>query len=154
MATAPAYPGRRLSGRVVELAPEAEMKPDVAIRTRIARVKIRVLERAALLRPGLEVDVEGESTVAASAVLVPSDALVLRDNKTAVFFVKRQIARLREIRVGYTSFDLTEVLSRVTPSEMVVVRRKDGLCATPTSRSGGASSWSFSVPAGLARRRS
>jgi HlyD family secretion protein len=125
--TAPAYPGRRFRGRVVELAPQAEVKADAAIRTRIVRVKIRLLEAAQLLRPGLEVDVEGTSTVVTAALVIPSDAVVLHDNRAAAFVVDAGLARLRAIRVGYASVDLTEVLSGLREGELVVTTGADAL---------------------------
>lgn len=125
--TAPALPGRRLPGRVTEVAAQAEPQADVAIRTRVMRVKVRLLEGTGLLRPGLEVDVEGEATVVASALVVPSDALVLTDTGVAVFVVEGPVARQRQVRTGYTTFELTEILSGIDAGALVVVKRKDGL---------------------------
>jgi len=125
--TAPAFPGRRFRGRITGVATAAETKPDVAIRTRIVRVTIRLDEGVTLLRPGLEVDVEGTANVVASALVVPSDAVLLRDDRTAVFVVEDGTARLRDVRLGYSSVELTEILGGLRDGDLVVVRGKDGL---------------------------
>lgn len=125
--TVSAYPGRRLRGRIVDLAPQAELKPDITLRTRIVRARVQLLEGADLLRPGLEVDIEGESTVVGSALVVPSDALLFRENRNTVFVVEGGIARLREVRPGYSTYALTEILGGLGEGDLVVVAGKDGL---------------------------
>ncbi|MDR7544593.1 MAG: efflux RND transporter periplasmic adaptor subunit [Armatimonadota bacterium] len=125
--TAPAFPGRRFRGHVRSLATAAETKPDAAIQTRVVRVTIRLEDGLTLLRPGLEVDVEGTAHVVASALVVPSDAVLLRDDRTAVFVVEDGVAKLREVRPGYSNFVLTEILAGLRDGELVIVRGKDGL---------------------------
>lgn len=125
--TAPAYPGRRFRGRIEELAPQAELKQDAALRTRIVRIKVRLLEGMDLLRPGMEVDVEGEGTIASAALSVPSDALLFRDNRNMVFLVEGGIAHLREVKVGYTTHATAEILEGLKEGDLVVVKGKDGL---------------------------
>ncbi len=125
--TVPAYPGRRFSARIEELAPQAELKLDAALRARVVRMKVRLTGGAELLRPGLEVDVEGEGTIVTAALSVPSDALLFRDNRNMVFVVENGVARLREVRIGYTTHAVAEILEGLNEGEQVVVKGKDGL---------------------------
>lgn len=125
--TVPAYPGRRFRGRIEELAPQAELKQDAALRTRIVRIKVKLLEGSDLLKPGLEVDVEGEGTIVASALSVPGDALLFRENRNMVFLVENGTARLREVKVGYTTHAAVEILEGLKEGDPVVVKGKDGL---------------------------
>lgn len=125
--TVPAYPGRRFRAKIEELAPQAELKLDAALRTRIVRIKVRLVDGADLLRPGLEVDVEGEGTIVAAALSVPSDALLFQGNRNIVYVVENGTARLREVRVGYTTHAVAEILEGLKEGEQVVVRGKDGL---------------------------
>jgi len=125
--TAPAYPGRRFRGRIEELAPQAELKQDAALRTRIVRIKVKLLEGSDVLRPGLEVDVEGEGTIATAALSVPADALLFRENRNMVFLVEDGTARLREVKIGYTTHDAAEILEGLKEGDHVVVKGKDGL---------------------------
>ncbi len=125
--TVPALPGQRFRGRIEELAPQAELKPDAALRTRVVRIKVRLLEGVDLLRPGLEVDVEGEGTMVPEALSVPGDALLFRDNRNVVFLVEGDVARLREVRVGYMTPAAAEILDGLKEGDLVVVGGKDTL---------------------------
>lgn len=125
--TVPAYPGRRFRAKIEEIAPQAELKLDAALRTRIVRIKVRLVEGADLLRPGLEVDVEGEGTIVTSALSVPGDALLFRENRNMVFVVENGTARLQEVRIGYTTHAVAEIVEGLKEGDQVVVRGKDGL---------------------------
>jgi RND family efflux transporter MFP subunit len=125
--TVPAYPGRRFQGWILEVAAAAETKIDAALRTRIVRAKIRLDEGAELLRPGLEVDVEGDARVVESALVIPSDALVFGETGNIVFVIDKGVARVRDVRVGYTTYAMTEILRGLTEGELVVVTGKDAL---------------------------
>jgi RND family efflux transporter MFP subunit len=125
--TAPSLPGRRLAGRIAELAPQAEMTPDAAVRTRIVRIKVSLGEGLEALRPGLEVDVEGEAVVVSSAIVVPSDAIVLRESRTIVFVVEGGVARERDVRTGYVTYARTEAIAGLRDGEIVVTRGKERL---------------------------
>ncbi|MDR7554572.1 MAG: efflux RND transporter periplasmic adaptor subunit [Armatimonadota bacterium] len=124
--TVPAYPGRRFRGRVTDLAPAARTRTDLALRTRIVRVKVRLLDTPALT-PGLEADVEGTATVVPSALVIPADALAFREDRTVVFVVERGIARVREVHTGYATVALAEVTGGLREGELVVVDGKDRL---------------------------
>lgn len=125
--TIPAYPGRRFKGKVIELGPQAEVKTDAALRTRVVRMKVGLLEGRELLRPGLAADIEGTGVVAPSALVVPSDALLTRGDRNVVFVVQDGKAVLREVRTGYSTFAVTEILEGLQEGELVVVRGKEGL---------------------------
>ena len=111
----------------VEVAAAAETKIDAALRTRIVRARIRLDEGAELLRPGLEVDVEGDARVVESALVIPSDALVFGETGNIVFVIDRGVARVRDVRVGYTTYAIAEILGGLTEGELVVVTGKDVL---------------------------
>lgn len=49
--TTPGYPGRKFKGIVQEIAPQAELKPDAVLRTRILRIHVKPLEGMQLLTP-------------------------------------------------------------------------------------------------------
>lgn len=125
--TVPAYPGRRFRGRIVELAPQAEPRLEIGLRTRVVRAKIRLIGDADALRPGLEVDIEGEGTVAASALVAPSDAVFFREDRNAVFVIEDGTARLRQVRLGYVTYALAEIAAGLKEGDLVVVTGKDGL---------------------------
>ncbi len=123
----PGLPGRTFLGKVVSLAPVAEIKPDAAVRTRILRAKVVLKEGQELFRPGTEVDVEGRREVAKKAVLIPADALVLSSGSSTVFVIVDGKAVLREIKTGYSSEGKIEVMQGLTEGDLVVIEGKDAL---------------------------
>lgn len=122
----PAHPGMTFPAKLQHLSEIGELKPDAAIRTRIVRAKVYLDEGFGRFRPGMEVDVEG-STVVKSALVVPSDALVLKAGESTVFVVKDAKVQLRRVKTGYSSMDYMEVVSGVAEGEEVVVSGKDEL---------------------------
>lgn len=125
--TTPGYPGRKFKGIVQEIAPQAELKPDAVLRTRILRIRVKPLEGTPLLTPGLEVDVEGKNKLAEGSLVVPSDALLFQDNQNVVFVVQGERAEKRVIQTGYYTYALTEVLAGLEEGEKVVMKGKDDL---------------------------
>jgi HlyD family secretion protein len=125
--TAPGYPGRKFKGIVQELSPQAELKPDAVLRTRILRIRVKLLEGTQLLTPGLEVDVEGKNNLASGSLVLSSDALLFQDNQNVVFVVQEDRAEKRVIQTGYYTYALTEVISGLQEGEQVVIKGKDDL---------------------------
>jgi Cu(I)/Ag(I) efflux system membrane fusion protein len=121
----PAYPGRSFKAILEEVAPHAQLKPDIAIRTRIVRVRIRPFEGLDKLRPGLEVDVFGESVAAQDALWIPSDALILLESETAVFVLEGGVARKREVETGFVGPERVEIVSGLAEGERVATSGKD-----------------------------
>jgi HlyD family secretion protein len=126
MVTSAAYPGRTFSARLIQAMPVGELKPDAAIRTRIVRAKIALDSGWSMFRPGMEVDVEGKR-VLRRALCLPSDAITITGEGTAVYVVVDGIARTRTVQTGLATSSQTEVLSGLVPGDMVVVRGQEGL---------------------------
>lgn len=125
--TIAAYPGRRFRAVVAEIAPHGELKPETALRTYIVRANVQLLEGAELLRPGLEVDVEGEGTIVESALLVPSDALMFEKTRNVVYVVENGRAHIREVHIGGYTYEATEILDGLKEGEPVVIAGKEAL---------------------------
>lgn len=121
----PAYPGRSFAGTVAEIAAHAEIKPDAALRSRIVRVKVHIEEGERELKPGLEVDVRGESIAARNALIVPAKAVKMTEEALLVYVVEGGIARSREVKLGYVSYDDCEVLEGLSVGDRVIVVGRD-----------------------------
>lgn len=125
--TTPGYPGRKFKGIVQEIAPQAELRPDAVLRTRILRIRVKPLEGMQLFTPGLEVDVEGKNKVAGGSLVIPSDAMLFHDNQNIVYVVQGEQVEKRVVQTGYYSYAMTEVLAGLQEGEKVVVKGKDDL---------------------------
>ena len=119
--SADAYPGRRFSGTVREVAPAADP------RTRNFRIKIAVANPDHALRPGMFA--RGEITVArtGAALVIPRDAVITSSGRPAVYVVEGGKARLREVQLGQVSGPVVQIVSGLRAGESVVVAGLDQL---------------------------
>lgn len=125
--TSPAYPGRTFTATVQAMSPVGELKPDAAIRTRIVRARVMLDRDWELFRPGMEVDVEGGGLVK-RALAVPSDAISLDGARCFVYVLSANgIVASRDVRIGRSNVDFTEILDGLREGDVVVTRGKEGL---------------------------
>jgi HlyD family secretion protein len=124
--TSPAYPGREFRAKVRSMLASGEIKPDSAIRTRIVRARVDLLEESQLFRPGMEVDVEGLRLLK-TALAVPTDALTFAGTEPKVLLVREGRIEEAPVRIGIQNPDLTEIVSGLNPGDVVVVRGKDAV---------------------------
>jgi HlyD family secretion protein len=121
--TTSAFPGQRAIGRVVRISPIAEPKTVGLARAKVVRARIKVESSSFRMRPGMEVDITGQTVVARNVVLVPNNSIVRLGNRSKVYVVKANKVYPRYIKTGYSSFEFTEVKDGLEPGEMVVVAR-------------------------------
>lgn len=129
--TAPAYVGREFKGTVARIGGEAVPQTEVRTGARIVRVRVSLeptppRERT-LLKPGMEVHTSGKATLAAKAILVPSDALLSDAEGSYVWTVENNQTRRRRVRAGYVNGPETEIVSGLRAGEKVVVSGKENL---------------------------
>jgi RND family efflux transporter MFP subunit len=125
--TSPAYTGRIFPAKIVSLSPVGELKPDAAIRTRIVRTRVELTKDWEILRPGMEVDVEGESIIK-KGLLIPSDAVMLSAMEVYVWVILPDgTVSKRSVKTGFTNAMQTEVLEGLREGERVVVDGKEGV---------------------------
>ena len=108
-----AYPGESLTGKVTQIVPAA----DPSSRTFLVKIELPV---AKVVRSGLfgrAQFVRGERT----AILIPNSAVVRRGALNGVFTIGQdKTATLRYITVGNAVGDRVEVLSGISPNEVVI----------------------------------
>lgn len=107
-------PGRFWTGRVTYVYPTLDTQ------NRAVRARIAVANTKGMLKPGMYATVR-LSSPARDALTVPSSAVVHTGERDIVF-VELESGRLapRDITVGRTTGDLTEVLAGVEPGQRVV----------------------------------
>ncbi len=125
--SAPALPGRHWQGRITQIMPAFERKPDSALRVRILRLRVEMVNPPAELRPDMEITVEGEGQLGSTTLLVPSDAVHEEPDHSWVWVVQNGIVRKRTVRTGYFTYKYTEITEGLREGELVVVAHKEGL---------------------------
>lgn len=115
-----AFPGRVFEGKVERLAPSF----DPLTRTLDAEVHLPNPER--LLKPGMYGRAELELAVHAGALVVPSEAVQLSNEKAFVFVLEGDTAKRRAVTVGESLGDLVE-LTGVPAGAVIITRGIDAL---------------------------
>ena len=114
IATTDAFSDRTFEGRVTAIDPRV----DAVNRTLAVRAVIP--NPAGILRPGLFVTVRLTLGEDARALLIPEEAGFLRQEKTMVFLVKGQQARLKEVTLGMRERGMVHVRAGLKQGDVVV----------------------------------
>jgi HlyD family secretion protein len=112
-----AFRGEKFTGRVSEVRPTVEASKEVS---RANTIAITLTSSPQPLRLGMSVDVEVLTGGKDNVTMVPSAALMERDAKKFVYVVSGGKAVRRDVTVGVSNWDRTEILTGVSPGEDVV----------------------------------
>jgi RND family efflux transporter MFP subunit len=112
--TVDGLPGDEFSGRIEKVVPVATPG------TRNFMVRVHLANPGGVLRPGMFA--RGEAVVARrpNAVVVPSQAVVTSAGSSVVFIVEKNIALRRQVEVGVTNTEITEIRRGVKPADQVI----------------------------------
>lgn len=127
--TLTSMPGKSYPGKVVEVAPSLEARPQGPSDHKVLRIKVNFAEKVPELRSGLEADVQGQVGLAKEALSVPRSSLLRDAGKDYVYTVKDGKLSRIEVTLGTVSGDRAEIKGGLTPSTDVVVEGGDGLAA-------------------------
>lgn len=116
------FPGRTLSGRVVEIAPIAQRNGDAQAASRTVATTIVIDRPPAFLRDGMRANVDILTTDLPSAIAVPGEAVVRDAEDTYVFVVRDGIARRQPVRVAAANENSSVIASGLRAGDVVVMR--------------------------------
>ncbi len=124
---APALPGRRWAGVIESILPAMERKPDSALSVRILRAIVKLNQPPPELRPGMEVSVDGEGRLGKPTLIVPSDAVLEEPNHAYVWIFQNGVVHKRTVKIGYFTYQYTEITDGLHEGEWIVLRGKENL---------------------------
>jgi RND family efflux transporter MFP subunit len=103
--TTDAYPGEVFAGRIERISPVFREA------TRQARVELTVDNRASRLKPGMFIRATVELAHLAEAIIVPEQAITVRDDQTGVFVVneEKMTVSWRPVQVGIQEGERVQV---------------------------------------------
>ncbi|AKS40832.1 efflux RND transporter periplasmic adaptor subunit [Wenzhouxiangella marina] len=110
-----ALPGRSFQGEVVRLSPVIDAQSGTF------RVTVELADRSGQLRPGMFGRFSIVYDQRDDVVLVPAEALLTEDGRSAVFVVTDGKAERREVVPGYRNNGHYEITEGLLPGERVVV---------------------------------
>lgn len=102
-------------GTVTYISPAADA-------SRLFAVEVRVNNPDKTLRPGMVATVSVEEVLVADSVIVPSAAIVERQDRVFVFTVKENVVKEREVEVVRYDTDFTAISGDILAEEEVVVK--------------------------------
>lgn len=111
-----ALPGREYSGRVVSVSPYIDPE------TKTCRVIIELQNKDLEIKPGMFASVSIESAVLNDRVLIPKEALLIRDQRSLVFTVEGDLAKWKYVETGEYNDRYHEIKSGVNPGEEIIIK--------------------------------
>lgn len=124
-----AYPNQKFIGKVAAINPIVDPKSKtvrVTIELRDAYTRhvshsaIRNL-LSAFLRPGMFASVKLEAEIFKERLLVPKEALLVRDQRTLVFVARDGLAKWHYVEVGEENEEFIEIRSGIAAGDTVIV---------------------------------
>jgi len=114
-----AYPDEKFEGTLLKVHPQATLEGGVT--TFITEVEVPNVDGR--LMAGLSCEVDIITNVIRNVLLVPDRAIAQKNDRNFVFVVSSSNKiEAREIQIGETNYDVTQVLSGLQEGEQVIVR--------------------------------
>lgn len=130
-ASVDSLPMRLFGGVVARIAPKGKVDRTVTV----FDVVIEITDKdKGLLRPGMTANVTMLVDKVVGALLVPREALKLKDGKTGVYLLKAGSPRWVEVKPGKTDGIIIEVEGDLSPGDEAVVSELDRANKTPKKR--------------------
>ncbi|HLY01886.1 MAG TPA: efflux RND transporter periplasmic adaptor subunit [Candidatus Cybelea sp.] len=121
------FPGRTLSGHVVEVSPIAQRSEDTTSGSRTVATTISVDNSPTFLRDGMSVNVNILTTDLQRAIVVPNDAIGRDGGTSYVFVVRNDAAYRRRVSVGLSNEASSVIVSGLSPGDVIVAQSVVGL---------------------------
>ncbi len=114
-------PGEKFVGHV------SRTSASIDANTRTLLVELQVRNHRGLLMPGMYAEANLIQSQDVPPVLIPGEAIVVRDGRNEVALVEGQTVHLRPIAIGRDYGDRTEVTSGLKPGDVVAVNVTDAV---------------------------
>lgn len=111
----PSLPGEIFKGRVINISPYVDKE------TKTSKVTVQLQNISNKLKPGMFASVLLETNNLQNRILIPKEALLVRDKRTLVFVVENDLAKWKYVQIGAQNDQFIEIKEGVVPSEEVIV---------------------------------
>lgn len=110
-----AIPGRTYKGKVDFISPYIDAE------TKTCKVTIKIIGPDYSVKPGMFAEVYIETEVLTDRILVPKEALLVRDQRDLVFIVEDNLAKWKYVEVGEQNEKFAEIINGVNNNDSVIV---------------------------------
>ena len=121
----PSYLGESLPGRIERIAATATPRTQAGIGGKVVRTRITLTEGTGPLRPGMEIDVSADSTIARDVLLVPADAVLEDETGRWVLQVVGNALQRQQVTLGSNNYVHAQVTEGLEAGDIVVVEGKE-----------------------------
>jgi RND family efflux transporter MFP subunit len=121
------FPGHVIPGHVARIEPVAQKSTDSSSTSMQVLTTIALDQSPAFLKDGMSADVDILTTNIPHAIVIPSEAITKSGKSTFVYVVNAGIAKKRAISLGRAGSDTTQVLSGLTPGDVIVAAKAPDL---------------------------
>ncbi len=110
-----AIPDKIYNGKVIYINPSIDPE------TKTCRVTVEIINNDNKIKPGMFATLFIDTETLKNRVLVPNDALLVRDKRNLVFLVDNNLAKWQYVQIGEHNEQYTEILQGVLPGDLVIV---------------------------------
>lgn len=110
-----AQPGKTYYGKVIHINPLIDPE------TKTCRVTVEIPNSDRDIKPGMYASVNIESEILKNRVLIPKEALLVRDKRNLVFIAEQNLAKWHYVQIGEQNDKFIEILDGVLEGDSVIV---------------------------------
>ncbi len=110
-----AFPGKHFEGKVVFISPFIDTE------NKTCKVTIELSNPHSDLKPGMFAQVNIEIESLEDRVLIPEDALLIRDRRSLVFVVEDDLAKWKYVTIGEQNDEYIEIIEGINVGEDVII---------------------------------
>jgi multidrug efflux pump subunit AcrA (membrane-fusion protein) len=111
----PSLSGESFTGKVISISPYIDKE------TKTCKVTVQIANNSNKLKPGMFVKVFIESNNLQNRILIPQEALLVRDKRSLVFTVEGDLAKWKYVDIGEQNDEYIEIKNGVESGENVIV---------------------------------
>ncbi|GIK22456.1 MAG: RND transporter [Ignavibacteriota bacterium] len=110
-----ALPDKIYYGKVIYINPIID--PEI----KTCRVTVEITNSDINIKPGMFASVKIETDILKNRVIIPKEALLVRDKRDLVFVVQNNLAKWQYVNIGQQNDEYIEILNGVSPGDSVIV---------------------------------
>jgi len=110
-----AQPGKTYYGKIININPLIDPE------TKTCRVTVEIPNSDRDIKPGMYASVNIESEILKNRVLIPKEALLVRDKRNLVFIAEENLAKWHYVQIGAQNDKYIEILDGVLPGDNIIV---------------------------------
>ncbi len=113
--TIPSYPDKIFKGKIKNISPIIDTQ------TKTCKVIVEIDNREGIIKPGMYVYVKVETAMYKDRLIVPKEAILIRDQRKLVFVASNGLAKWCYVETGVENEKFTEIISGINAGDTVLV---------------------------------